>query len=203
MEFDDLYRPSPEWAKQLREDAKLFNKYAFYDEVDKIAKISTLSEEMRLVLEFEMRFQWLEEEAKDLLWSLYSATSETRLNTYMTAQKRDDIRSMYTKDVVKELKCFHIAEDGYREELEGIALELQALSKVRNKITHSLYAEEIKEKKVLITKLKHNLARMKKILKKVENLSRIYMQTASELEIKDKLNRLRNVDSLSKNTRGV
>jgi len=184
---DIPYRSSdPEWERELKEHAKLFNKDSFYREIDKIPSINQLSEEMRLVLEFLLRFQWLEEEAKDLLWTLYGATSETRLNTYMTAKKREDIRGMYTKDIVRELGYFHIAEDGYRDELEEIASELRSLAEVRNRITHALYSKELPEKKALVSKLKDALKRLGILLKRVEKLSIVYMSIAAELEIQRK-----------------
>lgn len=187
MNEDIPYRSSdPEWERELKEHAKLFNKDSFYREIDKIPSINQLSEEMRLVLEFLLRFQWLEEEAKDLLWTLYGATSETRLNTYMTAKKREDIRGMYTKDIVRELGYFHIAEDGYRDELEEIASELRSLAEVRNRITHALYSKELPEKKALVSKLKDALKRLGILLKRVEKLSIVYMSIAAELEIQRK-----------------
>ena len=187
MNEDIPYRSSdPEWERELKEHAKLFNKDSFYREIDKIPSINQLSEEMRLVLEFLLRFQWLEEEAKDLLWTLYGATSETRLNTYMTAKKREDIRGMYTKDIVRELGYFHIAEDGYRDELEEIASELRSLAEVRNRIAHALYSKELPEKKALVSKLKDALKRLGILLKRVEKLSIVYMSIAAELEIQRK-----------------
>ncbi|MGH7195790.1 MAG: hypothetical protein ACREGA_03360 [Candidatus Saccharimonadales bacterium] len=187
MDDDIPYKPHPAIQKQMQEHAKEFNKYNFYREIDKVQEAASPSEEMRLVLEFLLRFQWLEENAKDLLWYLYGATSEKRLNTYMTSKKRDDIRSLYTRDVIKELGYFHIDEDGYKDELEGLSKELDSLSKVRNRLTHSLYAEEIKEKKLLVEKLKNGLKRSKNLLERVDKLNRIYSRCAAELEIKNRL----------------
>jgi hypothetical protein len=173
--FDDTFRMVSKW-----------NKYDLRDELDLISKTS-LSEELKLVVEFLLLFQWVEHQAKELLWFLYGATSEKRANIYLTNKKTEAIKQLNIEPLCRELECFHIDEDGYREMLSSTAKKLRSISKARNNITHHLFAREIEDKVGLSKKLKLAIQNLKELEKDIEKISIPINSIAADVEIKSKM----------------
>ncbi|MFO0882110.1 MAG: hypothetical protein U0491_01540 [Candidatus Saccharimonadales bacterium] len=174
--FDDFLESSKHW-----------HKFEFREEIDNISS-SDLSTEMKLVLEYLVLFQWVEYEAKQLLWFLYGATSAVRSNIYMNDGKKKDIFKLNTQPLIKELSFFSIDEDGYRKAIIEIAKSLEKLSKKRNKIAHNLFSEKLDDKSSLVKELEVDLAELKRLETTIQKLSVPINSIAAEVEIAGKRN---------------